>query len=180
MPNPVAEVVERLRKAADNIERARMSGIVENLAGWEQRHARDAADLLERLSRERDTGVPEGFVVVPKEPTREMLKAGAWARHSQACDGGHNIVGREAAEVCWPAMISAAPQPPTVSTQGWRTPNELPELKDGERLDVYLSFDNGEVKLAGWTAWTTYGSEYHASTGVYLGQFAQDGGGTET
>ena len=119
MPNPVAEVVERLRNLAlacaddpDPDKRAILQEgpVPQALSG--------AADLLERLSRERDTGVPEGFALVPKEPTREMLKAGAWAKHSQACDGGHNIVGREAAEVCWPAMLSAAPQPPTVSTQG--------------------------------------------------------------
>ncbi len=59
-PNPAAEVVARLREAADNIERARMSGIVENLAGWEQRAVREAAECIahlnaERLSRERDT-----------------------------------------------------------------------------------------------------------------------------
>lgn len=80
-PNPVAEVAARLREAADNIERARMSGIVENLAGWEQRHARDAADLLERqkaeierLSRERDTVIEECIAVVGKPRTIDAMR----------------------------------------------------------------------------------------------------------
>lgn len=59
--------------------------------------------------------------------------------------------------------------------QGWRTPDDLPELKDGDRFAVYLAFDTGEVKLADWVAWTETASEYHASTGVYLGQSPQDG-----
>lgn len=117
MPDPVAEVVERLRKAADNIERARMSGIVENLAGWEQRHARDAADLLERLSRERDgfekqavdigraygilarerdTGVSEGFWLAPIRPTDEIMTAAAEAHFGKrrtAQSGGIDGIG---------------------------------------------------------------------------------------
>lgn len=59
--------------------------------------------------------------------------------------------------------------------QAWRTPDELPELKDGDRFAVYLAFDTGDVKLADWVAWTEHASEYHASTGVYLGQYPQDG-----
>ncbi len=54
----------------------------------------------------------ERWQLVPKEPTREMLSAGALARHSEACDGGYSTVGRCAAEVCWPAMLASSPPAP--------------------------------------------------------------------
>lgn len=57
----------------------------------------------------------------------------------------------------------------------WKDPSELPELGDGARFHVYLAFSTGDVKLADWTAWTEYGSEYHSTTGVYLGSYPQDG-----
>lgn len=70
------------------------------------------AKALEAQRSELDKArIPEGWQLVPKEPTREMLSAGALARHSQACDGGYSTVGRCAAEVCWPAMLAAAPSP---------------------------------------------------------------------
>lgn len=53
--------------------------------------------------------VPEGWQLVPKKATPAMLKAGALARHSGACDGGYSIVGGPAADVCWTAMLEAAP-----------------------------------------------------------------------
>lgn len=73
----------------------------------------------------------------------------------------------------WASELSA-PQPPEGGT-GWRDPVYLPECEDGERFAVYLAFSTGEVKLADWVAWTTYGSEHHATTGVYLGHYPQDG-----
>lgn len=59
--------------------------------------------------------VPEDYMLVPKVPTPAMRKAGALARHSEACDGGYSIVGNPAAEVAYAAMISASPQPPSLS-----------------------------------------------------------------
>jgi hypothetical protein len=61
------------------------------------------------------------------------------------------------------------------SVPGWKLPSTLPEKKEGERFDVYLAFDTGEVKLASWMAYTEMGSEYHGTTGVYLGEYAQGG-----
>lgn len=57
----------------------------------------------------------------------------------------------------------------------WRPGNELPEKSDNERFAVYVALDNGDVKLADWVSWTECTSEYHATTGVYLGQYPQDG-----
>lgn len=62
-------------------------------------------------TRERDTGVPEGFWLAPIEPTREMIEAG---RHEYnfAVDAG---AGTQKTQKAYAAMLSAAPQPPTVS-----------------------------------------------------------------
>jgi hypothetical protein len=52
--------------------------------------------------------IEPGEVVVPVEATPEMIKAGATARHSGACDDGYSIVGRLNAETAYRAMIDAA------------------------------------------------------------------------
>lgn len=63
----------------------------------------------------------------------------------------------------------------TVPGCQWQTPDTLPECEDDARFAVYLVFDDGSVRLADWVGFTIYGSEYHGSTGVYLGSFPQDG-----
>lgn len=158
---PVAEVVERLREAADNIERARMSGIVENLAGWEQRAVREAAECIahlnaERLSRERDTGVPEGFWLAPIRPTDEIMTAAAEAHfgkrrtaQSGGIDGigmtvdGRDLSFRDAFKSFWKGARSAAPQPPTVSTQGWQDISTAPKDR---LIDIWIKTPEGGVR----------------------------------
>ena len=56
--------------------------------------------------------IPEGWTLVPNEPTPAMKKAGSLARHSAACDGGYAIVGGPAAESCYRAMLDASPNVP--------------------------------------------------------------------
>lgn len=56
----------------------------------------------------------------------------------------------------------------------WRQPDTLPEKGENDRFHVYLAFDNGEVALADWYCIVQRASEYHATTGVYVGQSVQD------
>lgn len=49
-----------------------------------------------------------GYVVVPRTPTETMLRAGARAKHSRACDGGYEFAGRPQAEAAWYEMVDAA------------------------------------------------------------------------
>lgn len=46
---------------------------------------------------------------VLKEPTEAMNAAGASARHSKACDGEYEVVGRLNAETAYRAMLAASP-----------------------------------------------------------------------
>lgn len=160
MPNPVAEVVERLREAADNIERARMSGIVENLAGWEQRAVREAAECIahlnaERLSRERDTGVPEGFVLVPNTVLSWLFGEGPDANGNYF--GDEYAYDFESGRYWWRselrAMLAAAPQPPTVSPDIVALTRERDQAREAlAELQTDLSgvVDNHLDKTEGW------------------------------
>lgn len=70
---------------------------------WLDSDARKAA-----LAAPQPAAVPDGFVLVPKEPTPEMVKAGANS-------GGlgmefHEWMGRVV--IAWPRMIAAAPATP--------------------------------------------------------------------
>jgi len=58
-------------------------------------------DCVDHLAP-RLAAVPEGFVLVPKESTEEMVDAGAWAV------GIHNLHNCQTADKVWNAMIQAA------------------------------------------------------------------------
>jgi hypothetical protein len=81
------------------------------------------------VSRERDTGVPEGFWLAPIKPTDKIMTAAAEAHFGKrrtAQNGGIDGIGmtvdgrdlsfRDAFKSFWKGARSAAPQPPTVST----------------------------------------------------------------
>lgn len=124
MPNPVAEVVERpngmihdLRSAAANTPYTDVRAMLLN-----------AAAEIERLFRERGTGVPEGFWLAPIEITHWMVAA--------VYRSGYEFVGATADQIVelterkisdpdavplakaqYAALRAAAPQPPSVSEQ---------------------------------------------------------------
>lgn len=51
-----------------------------------------------------------GYVIVPAEPTEEMVEAGDDAVEWDSLDaGGWHIIGADAAEI-WKAMLAAAPK----------------------------------------------------------------------
>jgi hypothetical protein len=144
LTDPVAEVVERLN--AETIENlivelhvigdARAFNLnisQKNTAEYRAAELlKEAQAEIERLSRERDTGVPEGWCVLPLEPTREMCEAavirdGGWLEpytapreSGVAVDGDLsqedaddlNRQSCEDARLDYIAMLSAAPQPP--------------------------------------------------------------------
>jgi hypothetical protein len=196
MPNPAAEVVAYLREEADfnrSWTDGRRGPPFGADAGYiarrkELANQRDNwANEIERLSRERDTAL-----AIERDPTSsERVCALMDAQYMAGAKAGWNASQSEDPEAAYAALgksrdgyvkVLIETRSPAVSRErdtgvpeGWRSPGDLPELKDGERFAAYLAFDTGEVKLADWTAWTDYGSEYHGSTGVYLGQYAQDG-----
>ena len=69
-------------------------------------HQRVARALLSAARQARTQGPEEGFVVVPVEPTREMLKAAG--DYADEC-ARLNYGGAPDAEGTWSAMLAAAP-----------------------------------------------------------------------
>lgn len=130
MPNPVAEVVERLRTMA------RVGG-----HGFEKLCA-SAADLLERLSRERDTGVPEGWQLVPKEPTEDQIDEADYRRP----------LPEQYLREVYAAMLSAAPQPPTVSGLPEGASSDLPD-------EIYVERD-ADTNEKRWYSCKGMGEKY--------------------
>ena len=53
--------------------------------------------------------VPNGWKLVPVEPTEKMVNEGGCA---QTFQHGHRYIGEYAAKAAWRFMLAAAPQPP--------------------------------------------------------------------
>lgn len=53
--------------------------------------------------------VPQGWNLVPVEPTEKMVNEGSCAQTTQH---GHGYIGEYAAKTAWQHMLAAAPQPP--------------------------------------------------------------------
>lgn len=121
MPNLATELAKELREAKlqgypqelmpDLCDR--VANLLEHLSDT-VRITNGALDLVtkqrdeaERLSRERDTGVPEGWQLVPIKMTNEMFFA--WVDHERLHNRGYSEYRYDA----YRAMLSAAPQPPT-------------------------------------------------------------------
>lgn len=74
----------------------------------QKEQSKEIADLcaeLEALKRQ-EPSVPDGWKLVPKEPTQEMVRACASAARAYMQEHGGN-----SPEVMWSAMLAAAPQP---------------------------------------------------------------------
>lgn len=89
-------------------------------------------ELIELIKHERDhseqplTMVPEGFKLVPIEPTAEMKKAGCQVPLNKAAR--HNA--------CYKAMLAAAPQPDHIPDDG-----RMIEPTDTQMLDWLIKND---------------------------------------
>ncbi len=53
--------------------------------------------------------VPQGWKLVPVEPTEKMISEGCCA---QTLKDGHRYIGECAAKTAWSFMLAAVPQPP--------------------------------------------------------------------
>ena len=51
---------------------------------------------------------PEGFVLVPVEPTEAMLRAGGWVEPPDA--HGQEYIEKQGAAQCWKLMMNARPE----------------------------------------------------------------------
>lgn len=91
-------------------EGRRIVACVNACAGMDDPAAEIAA-LRAEVERLKAAAVPAGWKIVPVEPTPKMLKEGAMAKHSGACDDGYDIVGWHVAMPCYRAMLAAAPAP---------------------------------------------------------------------
>lgn len=99
--------------------------------------------------------------LVPKEPTSEMQNVAFDVLELNYPFGGFNN-GTEARNAVYVAMLSAAPQPPTVSTQGWQDISTAP--KDG-------------THIIGNTQWGALEIWWHKD--IYDGEYWTDEGDSE-
>lgn len=53
---------------------------------------------------------PEGYVLVPVEPTEDMLRAGRWVEPPDA--HGQQYIEKQGAAQCWQLMMNARPEVP--------------------------------------------------------------------
>lgn len=122
-------------------------------------HSQQAARIAE-LEAERAAGVPDGFVLVPVEPTPEMVAA---FKHRFQ----HGSIWRERLHAAINAMLAAATTAPLAAGAGWMPIETAP--RDGTAV---LLAAPGRVTVGEWhpEQWPT-ASEYHGSTGEYLGQY---------
>ena len=100
----------------------RPTGFFEEEAAMRSVHANKAvawqrlSDRLESLAAA--PLVPQGWKLVPIEPTEKMINEGSCA---QTIKDGHQYIGECAAKTAWSFMLAAAPQPPAAA------PVQMPE-----------------------------------------------------
>jgi len=165
MPNPVAEVVERLRsiggptreEAADLIEHQQAE--------------------IERLSRERDTGVPEellntvaewakwartwsGSAFLSGDPV-ENDEENRGALYTDLCKLGNHMIWLEDELL---KLRSAAPQPPTAS-EGWQDISTAP--RDGRWFLICREDEGPESYEVGCFDPQTWSAYEPAENGLY-------------
>ena len=82
---------------------------------WCRQAASRIEELEEQLSAigvellHKQVVVPQGWKLVPVEPTEKMISEGGCA---QTLKDGHRYIGECAAKTAWSFMLAAAPQPP--------------------------------------------------------------------
>ena len=73
-----------------------------------------AAFLAGMQASRRAPVVPQGWKLVPVEPTERMINEGSCA---QTLKDGHQYIGECAAKTAWSFMLAAAQQPPDTTNQ---------------------------------------------------------------
>lgn len=129
----------KLEALADAYAKAAATAHVESLYGGSKDYTRECvgksnkarSDLMQALSAAPAApAAPDGWVMVPKEPTPEMLAAGYKSAWSALLGDYHNTDCRtdeersaKAMSRDWSAMLTAAPAAPTQGAQPERGPN---------------------------------------------------------
>lgn len=72
--------------------------------------------------------VPQGWKLVPVEPTEKMVLEGSC---SQTFEHGHRYIGEHAAKLAWQFMLAGAPQPPENQTTFQTEVGAIPKQPDG-------------------------------------------------
>lgn len=107
----IERLEQQLSAKEAELERVRKTLIEMRNSGTSRRHGREQlelhegwklheAELLARIERLEANQIPEGYVAVPREPTIDMVEAGA----AQVVKG----MDYERAKKAWRAMIDAA------------------------------------------------------------------------
>lgn len=136
--------------AIEALESAIASHEKGELGGWELQL------IKSRLyAQGRTQAVPDGWKMVPIEPTDDMI----WAGHSALSDGSLGQAEIDDGKIAYKAMLSAAPFPP-VTGGAWQPIDSAP--KDGTR--VLLHMTGGKQCVArtehhpfGGPMWVVYG-----------------------
>lgn len=129
--NPAIAWMAEAREALAGGGEERLQGMPHPIVMHWRRGGTDAGGCIAELERELlrlearvaemrgVTNPPDGWALVPKQPTEEMLERG----YRTSNETGPGV------EDVWPAMLAAAPTPPTVAVRGARITG--PGLIDG-------------------------------------------------
>ncbi len=106
----------------------------------------DMVEIMERLLNAGNSPViPDGYVMVPKEPTAEMIYSGIAAHYDRSQIQIHDRPAHGPMECAYVAMLAAAPQSPgsdSATMPGkWIPVSERMPENDG----AYLCWDNRYV-----------------------------------
>lgn len=113
--NELRELVRQFDEACDSLARHSLlrETAQETIDYWERRKS----TLLLELESLLNQAPAEGWVVVPREPTREMLKAADAVDNAAYCGG--SMHGADLEDL-WHAMLAAAPAAQVAEAPDWR------------------------------------------------------------
>ena len=143
------EMIERAARAIHDLMGPYL-GTPEQIAKHGDRIAARQLETAEKYATVALTAAlscPDGFRLVPVEPTAEMVRCGEDALRKSG-SGLSQLDGRKAADRIYRAMLAASPAP-AVDNAGWRPIASFP--KDGE---LYLVCDDrsldGDHQVVFW------------------------------
>jgi hypothetical protein len=125
----------------------------------------DTPNTEELIARLRAEQVPAGYVLVPVEPTPEMIGAMAIEEASGSING-QPAVGMAGAALAYEAMLAAAPPPPAQPAP------PSADARDAVRLDWLMRHVPGRAlrPLIGVMAWSGDIDEFRAAIDAAAGK----------
>lgn len=105
--------------------------------------------LAAQHRREAEAGAPDGWVLVPREPTEAMIAAGAGA---VAADHGADLDPSAEADtsLAYRAMLAASPSSPALKTEPFCYVREWPAIFDPQNGGEPASVDFSDVPKPGY------------------------------